>query len=251
LFIDTEAVDRAKYNDQIPFKIVECRARDRMISLTQFARSSRAGRLRSSSTVFPMNMNPISNGMNEMVQKMGWQRMGWHGQSRKPRASKLISGMLKIKVPLIFTFRAREKNQAKRLSTAKKVVINIGWQPVAPLENCSHADLTCILPPRADGVPVWHSNKIGEDFIDQAPNYLRPFVVEGKPFSRRDGRRFFATWAKGGIQKVLRKILRTRKSDSDSDDLMAWDSKLATASHMGMPALQEVWATVPAPLKRN
>lgn len=37
--------------------------------------------------------------------------------------------------------------------------------------------------------------------------------------------------------------------DSAADDLMAWDSKLRSASHLGMPALQEVWATVPANLK--
>lgn len=35
----------------------------------------------------------------------------------------------------------------------------------------------------------------------------------------------------------------------NADDLMEWDSKLRSASHLGMPALQEVWATVPANLK--
>jgi hypothetical protein len=34
-----------------------------------------------------------------------------------------------------------------------------------------------------------------------------------------------------------------------ADDLMAWDSKLATAAHMGIEALRETWGHVPKQLK--
>jgi phage recombination protein Bet len=37
--------------------------------------------------------------------------------------------------------------------------------------------------------------------------------------------------------------------DDGTDDLMAWDSKLATASHAGIEALRETWGQVPRDLK--
>ena len=111
----------------------------------------------------------------------------------KPAAARkqLINAILKIKVPLIFTFRAREKTKQEG-----KKVINIGWQPVAPLEIVHTLDMTCILPPRADGVPVWKSDKIGEDFIIKLPNYLAPYIEQGKPLDERMGAAF-ARWARG------------------------------------------------------
>jgi len=57
--------------------------------------------------------------------------MGCMGKAKARQATDF--GMLKIKVPLIFTFRAREKTR-QEIVDGKKVVINIGWQPVAPLE---------------------------------------------------------------------------------------------------------------------
>jgi recombination protein RecT len=38
---------------------------------------------------------------------------------------------------------------------------------------------------------------------------------------------------------------------NDADDLMAWDSKLATAALQGTECLRETWATVPKPLKKS
>jgi hypothetical protein len=119
----------------------------------------------------------------------------------KPKAArkKLISAILKIKTPLIFTFRAREKTKQNPDPNAKRndKIINIGWQPVAPLEIVHTLDLTCILPPRADGVPVWKSDKIGEDFIIKLPNYLAPYIEQGQPLSEEMGAAF-ARWANGG-----------------------------------------------------
>jgi hypothetical protein len=87
---------------------------------------------------------------DEMVPKMGGNE--WAAWA-KPKASrkKLISGLLHIKTPLIFTFRAREKTkQNPDARSAKDKIVNIGWQPVAPLEIVHTLDLTCILPPRAE-----------------------------------------------------------------------------------------------------
>jgi len=194
IVIDTEGGRSRKYNDQIPFKIVELpngRSND-------FLDAIRAQLPANPAAIIVDSLSDEHESYlewhDEMVPKMGGNE--WAAWA-KPKAARklLISGILKIKVPLIFTFRAREKTK-QEVVNGKKIVTNIGWQPVAPLEIVHTLDLTCILPPRADGVPVWKSDKIGEDFIIKLPNYLAPFIDQGQSLSEAMGAAF-ARWAKG------------------------------------------------------
>jgi|KBSMisStaDraftv2_1062788.scaffolds.fasta_scaffold45990_6 hypothetical protein len=188
--IDTEGGRSRKYNDQIPFKIVELpngRSNDFKDAIIAQLPANPAAII-----VDSMSDEHVAylEWHDEMVPKMGGNE--WAAWAKPAAARKqLINAILKIKVPIIFTFRAREKTKQEG-----KKVINIGWQPVAPLEIVHTLDLTCILPPRADGVPVWQSDKIGEDFIIKLPNYLAPFIETGKPLDERMGAAF-ARWAKG------------------------------------------------------
>jgi hypothetical protein len=192
--IDTEGGRSRKYNDQIPFNIVEL-ANGRS---NDFLDAIRAQLPANPAAIIVDSMSDEHENYlewhDEMVPKMGGNE--WAAWA-KPKAARkqFISGILKIKTPLIFTFRAREKTK-QDVVNGKKVVVNIGWQPVAPLEIVHTLDLTCILPPRADGVPVWKSDKIGEDFIIKLPNYLAPFIQDGQPMSEQMGAAF-ARWAKG------------------------------------------------------
>ncbi len=141
---------------------------------------------------------------DEEVPRMGNNE--WAAWS-KPKASRkrLISGLLQIKVPLLFTFRAREKTTSKPKEGGKKGtdIVNIGWMPVAPLEIVHALDLTCILPPRADGVPVWTSEKVGEDFIVKLPAFLAPLVQAGQ-LSEATGAAL-ARWAMGTPAQAAQK----------------------------------------------
>lgn len=192
--IDTEGGRSRKYNDLIPFNIVELPAG----RSDDFLAAIQAQLENSPAAIIVDSMSDEHESYlewhDEMVPKMGNNE--WAAWA-KPKAArkKLISGILKIKVPLIFTFRAREKTKQDMVN-GRKAVVNIGWQPVAPLEIVHTLDLTCILPPRADGVPVWHSDKIGEDFIIKLPNYLKPFIDENAPLSETMGAAF-ARWAAG------------------------------------------------------
>lgn len=247
--IDTEGGRSRKYNDIIPFEIVEMmggRSNDFLEAIkAQLADKPAAIIIDSMSDEHEAYLE----WHDEMVPKMGNNE--WAAWA-KPKAARkqLISGVLKIKVPLIFTFRAREKTK-QDVVNGKKTVVNIGWQPVAPLEIVHTLDLTCILPPRADGVPVWHSDKIGEDFIIKLPNYLSPFIDEGKPLSEQMGAAF-ARWAKGDNA-----IPRGNPADADNSavsgtepetapSLTDWDDLLAAAASQGMDALKTAWADVPA-----
>lgn len=115
-----------------------------------------------------------------------------------PKAARkiLLSGLMQIKTPLLFTFRAREKTRTEPgKNGGRDQIVNIGWMPVAPLEIVHSLDLTCILPPRADGVPVWSSEKVGEDFIVKLPHFLAPLIQKGA-LSEATGEAL-ARWAKG------------------------------------------------------
>jgi hypothetical protein len=228
--IDTEGGRSRKYNDLIPFNIVELAPDARSNDFIDCIHAQVAAK---PAAIIVDSMSDEHGSYlewhDEMVPKSGgneWAAWAKPSAARK----KLIAGILKIKTPLIFTFRARDKTKQEG-----KKVINIGWQPVAPLEIIHTLDLTCILPPRADGVPVWKSDKIGEDFIIKLPNYLAPFIADGEPMSEQMGAAF-ARWAKGENTPL-------------SEDAMAWDSRLATAALQGNDSLAGEWASVPKAIK--
>jgi hypothetical protein len=234
IVIDTEGGRSRKFSDLVSFKIIEMmngRSND-------FLDAIRAQLPLNPAAIIVDSMSDEHETYlewhDEMVPAMGGNE--WAAWS-KPKAArkKLISAILKIKVPLIFTFRAREKTK-QDLVNGKKTVVNIGWQPVAPLEIVHTLDLTCILPPRADGVPVWKSDKIGEDFIIKLPNYLAPFIHEGQPMSEQMGAAF-ARWAKGESAAPV------HQPAGAADDLTAaeWDVRLGEAAKNGSAILADFW----------
>jgi hypothetical protein len=195
IVIDTEGGRSRKYADQIPFEIVEF---EPPCKPERFLEAIKEQLARNPAAIIVDSLSDEHEGEGGYLEWHDAQVPNMGGNEwaawAKPKASrkKLISGLLHIKTPLIFTFRAREKTKQDG-----KKIINIGWQPVAPLEIVHTLDLTCILPPRANGVPTWKSDKIGEDFIIKLPSYLQPYITEGKPLSEEMGRGF-ALWAKGG-----------------------------------------------------
>jgi len=114
----------------------------------------------------------------------------------KPSASrrKLVAGFQQIRVPLIFTFRAREKT--KQVGTK---IVQIGFVPIAPADILHALDLTCLLPHRANGVAVWQSTKEGEDFVIKLPEFLSPMIVKGEVLSEDVGEAL-ARWQMDGLQ---------------------------------------------------
>lgn len=255
--IDTEGGRSRKYNDLVPFKIVELpngRSGD-------FLECIKAQLLARPAAIIIDSASDEHESYlewhDEMVPKMGNNE--WAAWA-KPKAARkqLISGILKIKTPLIFTFRAREKTK-QDLQNGKKIITNIGWQPVAPLEIVHTLDLTCILPPRADGVPVWKSDKIGEDFIIKLPNYLAPYIEAGKPLNEQMGAAF-ARWAKGdsvsprhgsdAVEEAGPALPSASPgagpADSIDDKTAAeYDVELGEAAKMGTQALAAFWKTIP------
>jgi hypothetical protein len=240
VLIDTEGGRSRKYADQIPFRIVEfdppCKPEYFLAAIKQQLEAKPAAIIVDSLSDEHEGEGGYLEWHDEMIPRSGGNE--WAAWA-KPKASRkrLITGLLHIKTPLIFTFRAREKTKQGTKANGKAEIVNIGWQPVAPLEIVHALDLTCILPPRADGVPVWKSDKIGEDFIIKLPNYLKPYIVEGQPLSEAMGEGF-ARWAAGS------QAPEQADEESDSDRLARADKLLEAAAKLGNGALRDAWRLI-------
>lgn len=182
----------------------------------------------------------------------------------KPKASrrKMINGFLQIKTPLIFTFRAREKTKTEKIN-GKNVPVNIGYQPIAPSEVIYALDLTCILPPRANGVPVWKSDKVGEDFIIKLPKYLQHCFHEGEALNEKTGE-LLARWAKGGAtdneprrdnqgdaagRQTSKRVVDSPEPEAITEAQAR--TALWTAAAAGMTALETQWLSYSNALRKK
>lgn len=140
----------------------------------------------------------------------------------KPSASRrvLVSGFQQVKVPLIFTFRAREKTK----QVGQKIV-PVGFVPIAPADIIHALDLTCLLPHRSNGVAVWQSSKEGEDFVIKMPEFLSPLIARGDVLSEDLGEAL-ARWQVEGLQAAqsgssASKTSGKRTADQMTDDYVA------------------------------
>lgn len=117
----------------------------------------------------------------------------------EPKAERLafINGVNRIKVPIIFCFRAREKTKPlKDEQTGKVKPTNIGWTPIAPPEIVGMMTLFCLLPNRSDGIPMWKGSTSYEDFSIKLPIQFRGMIRDGAQVDEEMGRAM-SEWARG------------------------------------------------------
>lgn len=249
VLIDTERGRARKLADFFKFKHVDFAPPHRsnffLDAIVQQLASDPAAIIVDSASDEHEGQNGYLEWHDEMVPKMGgnsWAAWAVPKAARK----RLIMGLLQIKVPLILTFRAREKTQQVPDGNRTKI-INLGWQPVAPLEIVHALDLTCILPPRADGVPVWKSDKIGEEFIIKLPIQFKRLFSEDHQLDESIGRAL-AQWARGGVSPSTAPP-RTPDRTADHSPLPqeaaagaeAVDCYLAGEAEKGTAALKVAW----------
>jgi len=164
----------------------------------------------------------------------------------------MIAGFLQITTPIIMTFRAREKTRVEVIG-GKNVPVNIGYQPIAPAEVIYALDVTCILPPRANGVPQWRSEKLGEDFIIKLPKFLAHCFTERGQLDENTGTAL-ARWAKGEAHSAV--VPKTAAAPApiepaqpkpatgavaDDGGISLARSLLRGAATRGMKDLEEAW----------
>ena len=145
----------------------------------------------------------------------------------KADRTRLISGILRITTPIIFTFRAREKTQPIRdPQTGKTVPTKLGYVAIAPAEICHAMTAMCLLPPHADGKPIWRSEEAGQDFLLKRPNFLADVLTDAQ-LDELTGAKL-AQWAKG------------KEKTGPMDQV---EEALVAAAQRGVAALQAQWKT--------
>lgn len=141
----------------------------------------------------------------------------------KPSASrrKLIAGLQHIKIPVIMTFRAREKTK----QVGKKIV-PIGFVPVAPMEVVHTLDLTCLLPPRSNGVAVWSSREEAESLTLKFAGFLAHMIRQGAPLDERFGDEL-ARWQAGEARSMAGEEVTQKRRNTPEQNVDAYIAAIA------------------------
>lgn len=116
----------------------------------------------------------------------------------KPKAARqaMVQGYLRLGVPLILNFRAREKTKPMKDEKGRTAPVNLGFVPIAPPEVIFCCSFKCLLPPFGQGVPTWESDKVGENFLLKLPHHFRAIFGEDRALTADMGAAL-ATWARG------------------------------------------------------
>jgi hypothetical protein len=118
--------------------------------------------------------------------------------------------------PLLLTFRAREKTKPmKERKNGRDIQVptNLGYTPIAPAEIVHSLDIMCLLPARADGLPLWRSDHLHQDFVLKLPQQFRQLFQEGQRITPAIGAAL-ARWAKGNNQPPAETTTRREETRS-------------------------------------
>lgn len=131
----------------------------------------------------------------ERCSMLAWQR---------PKADRnlLLQGMTRLNLNLILLFRAKETSKPIKSAEGKIEIVPMGFMPIAGDEFVYEMAMSCLLLPRADGVPTWKSENPGERLAMKLPAQFRGFMPEGQPLDEDLGEKL-AEWAVGSLDTIL------------------------------------------------
>lgn len=162
---------------------------------------------------------------------------------------KMINGLLQTKVNIIFCYRAKEKTKPLRGQDGKMRPVELGFMPIAAEALLYEMTAACLLLPRANGVPTWQTDNIGERQMMKLPRHFEKMFGD-RQIDEKLGADL-ATWAKGDTpskgKHPAAAAAPNGKQASEPDD---WDekpsaeTKLAEAAAVGTAKLKEVWRSL-------
>jgi hypothetical protein len=209
--IDTEAGRSSVYREQIEFGLVRLAPPYRPSRFLAAIRECIA--LDSPGAIIVDSLSDEHEGEGgvlewheeEIDRFAGARKDDWHRRDEVNQAAwiipkrdrtRLIGGILRITTPLIFTFRAREKTKPIKNAAGKAVPTRMGYQAIAPPEVCQAMMCLCLLPPNADGRPMWKTGDVAQDFLLKRPNFLAQILTDAQ-LDENTGEKL-AIWAAGG-----------------------------------------------------
>jgi ABC-type dipeptide/oligopeptide/nickel transport system ATPase subunit len=166
----------------------------------------------------------------EKMKLAGWAEVG-------PLRTRMIEGIKQLDVNLICCFRAKEKTKPA-MRDGKLEIIPMGFMPIAGEELVYEMTVNCLLLPKANGVPTWRSDHIGERMMMKEPEQFKGIFANSVPLSKDIGRKL-AEWAKGG--------------EPAKDEPMPSDAELrmrgAEEAARGEDALKSWWDSIGKPAR--
>jgi hypothetical protein len=161
----------------------------------------------------------------------------------------MITGILQLNANYIFCFRAKEKTKPQKNAEGKTEIVELGFMPIAGEELLFEQTVNCLLLPKADGVPTWRSDNVGERLMMKLPRQFRDIFAKEQPLSEDIGRQL-AEWARGDSAGEPRHALPPSAVDDFADDepsaeLAKYDASLSAAAENGWQALRAAWDLVP------
>ena len=231
-FIDTEARRGLHYAEEFQFMHADMRP---PFAPARFIEAIRAAESAGADVVI---INSASHEYDGEGGIMDWaDRLASEGVKgpaawKDPKAAhkKLMNALLQCRASIIFCLRADEKIEILR-EGGKTIVRPLGWMPICEKRFMFEMTASFTLTPDRPGIPHF-------DLPHKLQRQHRAMFTDDAPISEDSGR-MLAEWARGGNPAPI----------DNTEDLMAWDSKLATASHAGVDALRETWGQVPRELK--
>lgn len=168
-------------------------------------------------------------GKRQQAQFAGYAKAG-------PIRTQMIEGIKQLGGNFIFCWRAKEKVKPMRVDGKVKPV-ELGLMPIGGEEWIYEMAVNCMLPARAEGVPQWRADHIGEKLMMKLPEYFKPVFAEQKPLDEDTGRKL-AEWAQG-------KPSEQQVADNGAD----WRAHCVNAATEGTGALQTAWGSVPKEMR--
>lgn len=156
------------------------------------------------------------------------------GAWAKPKAQRqrLINTLVQLGINVIFCFRAKDKLRLVPGAPPEKM----GWMPIAGDEFVFEMGVNFLLPPAADGKPVWE--KITPDqevFFKAPPQHFRDLLRVPRSLDEQLGEDM-AKWAAGGAAPVT-----TAKPGRASTDGVKALIKLLEDAGIGTGPLRQQW----------
>lgn len=176
------------------------------------------------------------------VQRMGGGEKNNFRAWAKPKSERrrMLNTLLQLPANFIFCFRAKEKMKPVPGGQPKE----LGFMPIAGEELIFEMTATCLLPPKADGVPCWETDFVGEKMMMKLPMQFRDLLMQRKSLDENVGR-LLAEWAKGSPAPVQLVDL------PEGWDKWGNEERGLNRALKGTAALQAWWVTLPAADKKT
>jgi hypothetical protein len=244
-FIDTEARRGLHYAEEFQFVHADMRP---PFTPARFIEAIRAAEATGAQVVvidsFSMEYDG-EGGIIDWADRLASDGVKSPGNWKEPKLAhkKMMNALLQCQASVIFCLRADEKIEISR-EGGKTVVRPLGWMPICEKRFLYEMTASFTLTPDRPGIPHF-------DLPHKLQRQHRAMFADTAPISEESGR-LLAEWAAGGSAAPASPAPSLQAGATDnSEDIMSWDSKLASAANLGVDALREVWGQVPKPLKKS